>query len=90
MWNCTGRCWGENVHSDIIRICRDFLQNETLANTINMDTPDGSGGAPCDACREFMVQLMPNGKYKDIEIMMDYATGRIVRLGDITPEWWIK
>ena len=52
--------------------------------------PDGSGGAPCGACRELMVQLMPNGRYKDIEIMMDYATGRIVRLGDITPEWWIK
>ena len=32
---------------------------------------------------------MPNGKYKDIEIMMDYAAGRTVKLGDITPEWWI-
>ena len=51
---------------------------------------DGSGGAPCGACRELMVQLMPHGKYKDIEIMLDYANGRIVRLGDITPEWWIK
>ena len=51
--------------------------------------PDGSNGAPCGACRELMVQLMP-GKYKDIEIMMDYATGRIVKLGEITPEWWIK
>ncbi|MFR6496834.1 MAG: cytidine deaminase family protein [Ruminococcus sp.] len=52
--------------------------------------PDGSGGAPCGACRELMVQLMPNGRYKDIEIMMDYAAGRIVKLGEITPEWWIK
>ena len=51
--------------------------------------PDGKTGAPCGACREFMVQLMP-GKYKDIEIMADYETGRIVKLGDITPEWWIK
>lgn len=47
--------------------------------------PDGSSGAPCGACRELMVQLMP-GKYKDIEIMLDYATGRTVRLGEITPE----
>ena len=31
-----------------------------------------------------MVQLMP-GRYGDIEIMM----GRTVRLGEITPEWWI-
>ena len=51
--------------------------------------PDGSNGAPCGACRELMVQLMP-GKYKDIEIMLDYSTGRTITLGEITPEWWIK
>ena len=51
--------------------------------------PDGSNGAPCGACRELMVQLMP-GKYHDIEIMMDYQTGRTVTLGELTPEWWIK
>ena len=51
--------------------------------------PDGSSGAPCGACRELMVQLMA-GNYYDIEIMLDYSTGRTVRLGDITPEWWIK
>ena len=50
--------------------------------------PDGSSGAPCGACRELMVQLMPK-TYKDVEIMMDYETGRTVRLGEITPEWWI-
>lgn len=51
---------------------------------------DGSNGAPCGACRELMVQLMPNGKYKDIEIMLDYVSGRTIKLGEITPEWWIK
>lgn len=51
--------------------------------------PDGNNGAPCGACRELMVQLMP-GKYHDIEIMLDYSTGRIVTLGELTPEWWIK
>ncbi len=51
---------------------------------------DGANSSPCGACRELMVQLMPNGKYKDVEIMLDYASGRTVRLGDITPEWWIK
>ena len=49
---------------------------------------DGQCGAPCGACRELMVQLMPH-KYKDIEIMLDYSTGRTVKLGEITPEWWI-
>lgn len=33
--------------------------------------PDGKGGAPCGACMELMVQLMPE-KYKNIEIMIDY------------------
>lgn len=51
--------------------------------------PDGSTGAPCGACRELMVQLMPMG-YKDIEIMLDYSAGKIVKLGDITPNWWIS
>ena len=51
--------------------------------------PDGSSGAPCGACRELMVQLMP-GKYRGIEIMMDYRKERTVTLGDLTPEWWIS
>jgi len=51
--------------------------------------PDGSCGAPCGACRELMVQLMA-GRYHDIEIMLDYDEGRTVKLGEITPEWWIK
>lgn len=50
---------------------------------------DGTSGAPCGACRELMVQLMV-GKYHDIEIMLDFEQGRTVRLGEITPEWWIK
>ncbi len=51
--------------------------------------PDGSNGAPCGACRELMVQLMA-GHYQDVEILLDYATGRTVTLGEITPEWWIQ
>lgn len=51
--------------------------------------PNGKNGAPCGACRELMVQLMP-GKYGDIEIMLDIETGRTITLGEITPEWWIK
>ena len=46
-------------------------------------------GAPCGACRELMVQLMP-GKYKDIDIMIDYKNDRVMKLGELTPEWWIE
>ena len=49
---------------------------------------DGHTGAPCGACRELMVQLMPDA-YKDVEIMLDYEQKRIVTLGELTPEWWI-
>ena len=50
--------------------------------------PDGHTGAPCGACRELMVQLMPDS-YGEIEIMLDYETGKIVKLAALTPEWWI-
>ena len=51
--------------------------------------PDGTSGAPCGACRELMVQLMPK-TYRGIEIMMDYGRERVVTLGELTPEWWIQ
>ena len=50
--------------------------------------PDGSSGAPCGACRELMVQLMPE-TYKGIEIMMDYRQEKTMTLGELTPAWWI-
>lgn len=50
--------------------------------------PDGKTGAPCGACRELMVQLMPE-KYHEIEILMDFEKERVITLGQITPEWWI-
>lgn len=49
---------------------------------------DGKAMSPCGACRELMVQLMPQ-KYKDIRIMLDYEERKIVTLGELTPEWWI-
>jgi len=50
--------------------------------------PNGKTGAPCGACRELMVQLMPED-YPRIEIMLDYEQKKIVTLGELTPEWWI-
>lgn len=50
--------------------------------------PDGKSGAPCGACRELMVQLMPNS-YREIEVLMDFEAEEIVTLGELTPKWWI-
>ena len=50
--------------------------------------PNGKIGAPCGACRELMVQMMPK-KYKGIEIMLDFEGEKTISLGELTPEWWI-
>lgn len=47
---------------------------------------DGSVGAPCGACREYMMQL--DQESGDIEILMDYNTRKITKLKDLIPEWW--
>ena len=39
--------------------------------------------------RNAIFNMITNGE-QDIEIMLDYAANRIVRLGDLTPEWWIS
>lgn len=49
---------------------------------------NGKSSAPCGACRELMVQLMPNN-YQEIEILMDFETEEIITLGELTPKWWI-
>lgn len=51
--------------------------------------PDGKSGAPCGACRELMVQLMPD-HYREIEVLMDFEAEEIVTLGELTPKWWIE
>ena len=50
--------------------------------------PNGKTGAPCGACRELMVQLMPDN-YRDIEILIDFEAEKVITLGKLTPEWWI-
>jgi len=50
--------------------------------------PDGRAVPPCGACRELMVQLMPDS-YRRVEVLLDFAAERVVTLGELTPEWWI-
>lgn len=87
---CIDTCSTLGICAERNAIFNMITNGEQEIDKVLCVTSDGSDGAPCGACRELMVQLMPEGKYKDIEIMLDYATGRIVRLGEITPEWWIK
>lgn len=59
----------------------------TIKRVIAVDS-NGKAIPPCGVCRELMTQLMPDN-YKEIELMLDYENNRVVKLGDLTPEWWI-
>ena len=80
---CTlGICAERNAIFNMITNGEDAMKRVVAINS--------KGGAipPCGACRELMSQMMPED-YKSVEVMMDYENGRIVTLGDLTPEWWI-
>ena len=48
--------------------------------------PDGRAGAPCGACREFMMQLDKDSG--NIEVLMDYDGKKTVTLRELMPNWW--
>ena len=86
---CIDTCSTLGICAERNAIFNMITNGEQKIDKVLCILPDGSCGAPCGACRELMVQLMA-GNYYDIEIMLDYFTGKTVRLGEITPEWWIK
>lgn len=85
---CVDTCSTLGICAERNAIFNMMTNGEQEIDRVLAVMPDGSSGAPCGACRELMVQLMPDS-YKDIEIMLDTKTGRTVKLGEITPEWWI-
>lgn len=86
---CIDTCSGLGVCAERSAIFNMITNGEYEIDKVLCILPDGSCGAPCGACRELMVQLMA-GHYGDVEIMIDFSTGKTVKLGDITPEWWIE
>lgn len=85
---CVDTCSTLGICAERNAIFNMLTNGEQEISRVLAIMPDGKTGAPCGACREHMVQLMPEG-YKDIEIMLDHETGKTVTLGEITPEWWI-
>lgn len=85
---CIDTCSTLGICAERNAVFNMITNGENKISKVLAVMPDGSTGAPCGACRELMVQLMPED-YRDIEIMIDYKTGKIIKLGDITPEWWI-
>lgn len=85
---CIDTCSTLGICAERNAIFNMITNGENIIQKVIAIMPDGKTGAPCGACRELMVQLMPDD-YRDIEIMMDYEAGKVVTLGTLTPEWWI-
>ena len=85
---CIDTCSTLGICAERNAIFHMITNGETEIQKVIAILPDGSSGAPCGACRELMVQLMPE-KYKGVQIMMDYEAESVVTLGELTPAWWI-
>lgn len=85
---CVDTCSTLGICAERNAIFHMLTEGESKIEKVLAIMSDGHVGAPCGACRELMVQLMPDS-YKDVEIMLDYERRRIVTLGELTPEWWI-
>ena len=85
---CIDTCSTLGICAERNAIFNMITNGEHIIDKVIAILPDGSSGAPCGACRELMVQLMPD-MYKGIQIMMNYKNERVMTLGELTPEWWI-
>lgn len=85
---CVDTCSTLGICAERNAIFNMITNGESHITRVLAVMPDGKTGAPCGACRELMVQLMPDG-YMDVQIMTDYVSGRVLTLGQLTPDWWI-
>ncbi len=85
---CVDTCSSLGICAERNAIFNMLTNGEQEIRKVLAVMPDGKNGAPCGACRELMVQLMPK-TYRDIEIMLDYENEKIITLGELTPNWWI-
>ena len=85
---CMDTCSALGICAERNAIFNMVTNGENEIRRVLAIMPDGSNGAPCGACRELMVQLMPEN-YKSVEIMLDFEQNKVITLGELTPEWWI-
>ena len=70
---CVDTCSTLGICAERNAIFQMITNGEQEIEKVLAIMPNGKTGAPCGACRELMVQLMPD-KYRNIEIMLDYET----------------
>ena len=85
---CVDTCSGLGLCAERNAIFAMMTAGEDALDRVLCIMPDGTNGAPCGACRELIIQLMPE-EYRSVEIMLDYKTDRTATLGELAPEWWI-
>lgn len=85
---CIDTCSTLGICAERNSIFHMITEGEQEIDQVLAIMPDGKTGAPCGACRELMVQLMPDS-YQEIRIMLDITKGKVVTLGELTPAWWI-
>ena len=86
---CVDTCSTLGICAERNAIFNMLTSGEQEIDRVLAILPDGTSGAPCGACRELMVQLMPED-YPSIRIVMDMEADREITLGELTPEWWIQ
>ena len=85
---CVDTCSTLGICAERNAIFNMLTNGESEIRKVLAVLPNGKTGAPCGACRELMVQLMPES-YEGVEIMLDYENEKVITLGELTPEWWI-
>lgn len=85
---CVDTCSTLGICAERNAIFNMLTNGESEIKKVLAVLPNGKAGAPCGACRELMVQLMPES-YGSVEIMLDFENEKVITLGELTPEWWI-
>lgn len=75
-----GMCAERNAIANMI------TNGESKIDKVVAVMPDGKIGAPCGACREYMMQLDKDSG--EIEILLDLETEETVKLKELLPNWW--
>lgn len=85
---CVDTCSTLGICAERNAIFNMITNGEQKIHKVLAIMSNGKSGAPCGACRELMVQLMPDS-YGEIEVLVDLDKEEIVTLGELTPKWWI-
>ena len=85
---CIDTACGLGVCAERSALFNMITNGETKISRVLALMADGKNGAPCGACREFIVQLMEKD-YLQVEIMLDYEKDKVTTMGELTPQWWL-